>query len=119
VSVNNTNFGPAVLVAKSVAGLCVPAFQRCHSDANANAETDTHAKGAPKFVANNHTVFDQFGSLQLTVKSPYSLIVRAGKTVLGTTFAKCSLIRTARRGWLDRRCAARPSVVASGARLGG
>ena len=48
-------------------------------------------KGAAKFAASNHTVFDQFGSLQLTVKSPDSLLVRTAKTLLGTTLASCKL----------------------------
>jgi hypothetical protein len=43
-----------------------------------------------KFVPGRHVVRDQFNTLTLTVKSVDTLLVRAAKSDLGTTFPRCS-----------------------------
>src|SRR5262245_52602237 len=83
----------------AVVSLCNPATKTYNSATEPPAFPAVHQqgyqiklpKGSAKFVASDHTVFDQFGTLRLSVKGPTSLLVRAGDSVLGTTFIGCGV----------------------------
>jgi hypothetical protein len=66
-----------------------PSFPAIHLEGYKLSLTKTTPAQA-KFAPSTHVVRDQFNQLTLTVKSVDTLLVRAAKTDLGTTFPKCS-----------------------------